>query len=311
MSESCCAPGRDESAPEDLPAVIQARRDETSHGMIRLAGGRFRMGNHRGDGYVDDGEIPVHEVNLHPFLIAPETVTNEQFQAFIEATGFITEAERFGWSYVFAGLLPDRFPPTRGAAQTPWWRQVFGATWKSPEGPQSDLSGRGAHPVVHVSWNDAIAFCQWDGGRLPTEAEWEFAARGGTSGSHFSWGDDLIPNGKHRMNVWQGTFPAKNAGADGHKGIAPARSYPANGFGLYNMTGNVWEWCADWFDPGYYAISPAENPVGPVTGTARVMRGGSYLCHKSYCNRYRVDSRSSNTPDSSAGNIGFRCVRDG
>ncbi|MGI8485280.1 MAG: formylglycine-generating enzyme family protein [Thermomicrobiales bacterium] len=311
MSGGCCAPGRDGSAPLSVPAVTKrARRSDTSNGMIQLAGGRFRMGNHQADGYADDGEGPVHEVELNPFQVAQETVTNDRFHEFIAATGYMTEAERFGWSYVFAGLLPERFPPTRGAAQTPWWRQVFGATWQTPEGPQSNLAQRGSHPVVHVSWNDAIAFCDWDGSRLPTEAEWEYAARGGTSSTHFSWGDDLIPNGKHRMNVWQGTFPTKNTGGDGHKGTAPARSYQPNEFGLYNMTGNVWEWCADWFDPGYYAVSPSENSPGPDVGSARVMRGGSYLCHRSYCNRYRVDSRSSNTPDSSAGNIGFRCVRD-
>ena len=279
---------------------------------MRLDGGRFQMGNHLGDGYPDDGETPVHAVELDPFQIAAETVTNARFRMFVDETGYVTEAERFGWSFVFAGFLPDRFPPTRGVVQTPWWRQVFGATWRTPEGPQSDLKGRDDHPVVHVSWNDAVAFCAWDGSRLPTEAEWEFAARGGTERSHFWWGDELIPPGKqrHRMNVWQGTFPTKNTGGDGYKGTAPSRSYLPNGFGLYNMTGNVWEWCADWFDAGYYAASPERNPLGPESGTSRIMRGGSYLCHRSYCNRYRVDSRSANTPDSSAGNIGFRCVRD-
>ncbi len=268
------------------------------------------MGNHHGDGYPADGEIPVHGVTVGPFLIAIETVTNARFADFISATGYVTEAERFGWSFVFGGFLPAEFPPTRGAAPAPWWRQVFGAAWNHPEGSQSDLAGRRDHPVVHVSWNDAVAFCEWDGSRLPTEAEWEFAARGGRPRSHFPWGDDLLVGGKHRMNVWQGTFPDKNTGADGYKGTAPARSYEPNGYGLYCVTGNVWEWCADWFSPTYYAECPRENPTGPARGEARMMRGGSYLCHRSYCNRYRVDSRSSNTPDSSAGNIGFRVARD-
>ncbi len=269
------------------------------------------MGNHLGDGYDADGESPVHRVHVDAFEMAPVAVTNAWFSEFVAATGYETEAEQFGWSYVFAGFLPDRFPATRGVADAPWWRQVFGASWSHPEGPQSGIEIRGNHPVTHVSWNDAVAFCQWSGTRLPTEAEWEFAARGGREASHFPWGDALIPDGKHRMNVWQGTFPEQNRAADGYSGTAPADAFPPNGFGLHNMTGNVWEWCSDWFDPGYYGHSPVENPVGAAEGTGRVMRGGSYLCHKSYCNRYRVDSRSSNTPDSSAGNIGFRVARSG
>ncbi len=277
--------------------------------LLLLDGGVFDMGNHHGDGYADDGETPVHAVRLDPFLIAPETVTNAQFTGFIEATDYHTEAERIGWSFVFAGFLPAGFEETRSVAVATWWRQVHGAAWDHPEGPSSDLSGRANHPVVHVSWNDASAYCDWSGTRLPTEAEWEYAARGGQSTSHFPWGDDLTPGGKHRMNVWQGSFPDSNSRADGYHGAAPVNAYQPNEFGLYNMTGNVWEWCLDWFDPGFYAASPSENPKGPSLGTRRVMRGGSYLCHRSYCNRYRVDSRGASTPDSSTGNTGFRVAK--
>ena len=277
-------------------------------GMVLVPGGTFRMGNERGDGYPDDGENHVHEVELDPFWIDATAVTNDRFATFIEATGYRTDAERFGWSFVFGGFLPDSYSTARGPAQAPWWRQVFGADWRRPEGPHSDLSGRGDHPAIHVSWADATAFCSWARLRLPTEAEWERAARGGRSGQRFPWGDELNPGGKHRMNVWQGTFPNRNSGADGYLGTAPVTAYGPNDYGLFNMIGNVWEWCGDWFSPQAYRTSPGENPTGPECGTSRVMRGGSYLCHRSYCNRYRVDSRSSNTPDSSTGNCGFRCV---
>jgi formylglycine-generating enzyme required for sulfatase activity len=164
--------------------------------------------------------------------------------------------------------------------------------------------------VVHVSWNDAQAYCEWSGTRLPTEAEWEYAARGGVAGTAFPWGDDLEPGGEHRMNVFQGTFPAHDTGADGYAGTAPVDAFPPNGFGLHNVTGNVWEWCADWYDAAYYARSPREDPRGPERGDVRVMRGGSYLCHLSYCKRYRVSARSASEPDSSTGNVGFRVVAD-
>lgn len=278
--------------------------------MARLDGGAFLMGTEDPDGYAADGEGPVHEVTLPPYRIDVHAVTNDDFAAFVDATGHVTAAETFGWSFVFGGLLPDDFPDTRGVQAAPWWRQVFGADWRHPDGPQSGLDGRGRHPVVHVSWDDAQAYCSWRGVRLPTEAEWEHAARGGLVQQRFPWGDELEPGGEHRMNVWQGEFPAENTRADGWYGTAPVDSFPPNGFGLHNPTGNVWEWCADWFSPEYYAASPTSAPAGPDTGTHRVMRGGSYLCHESYCNRYRVGARSANTPDSSTGNLGFRCAGD-
>ncbi len=278
--------------------------------MVALDGGAFRMGSVGVGSYAGDGEGPIHEVEVSPFAIDAYAVTNDGFATFIDASGYITEAERYGWSFVFGGFLPDDFPPTRAAAAAPWWRQVHGADWRRPDGPQSDLGGRGDHPVIHVSWNDAQAYCAWSGTRLPTEAEWEFAARGGSPDAIFPWGDDLEPDGVHMMNVFQGSFPNHNTMADGFAGTAPVDSYPPNGFGLFNLTGNVWEWCADWFDPGYYSRSQRENPSGAASGTHRVMRGGSYLCHESYCNRYRVAARSASTPDSSTGNLGFRVVRD-
>jgi len=269
------------------------------------------MGTDGTYGYADDGEGPAHEVDLAPFSVGRCTVTNGEFAAFVEATGHRTEAEAFGWSFVFAGLLGPDARPTRGVASAPWWRQVEGADWAHPEGPQSAIEDRADHPVVHVSWNDARAFCAWAEARLPTEAEWEYAARGGRVGCRFPWGDELEPGGEHRMNVFQGVFPANNTLADGYAGTAPVGAFAPNGYGLHQMTGNVWEWTADWFDRAHYRVSPREDPQGPPAGGARVMRGGSYLCHASYCNRYRVDARSSSTPDSSTGNLGFRVARSG
>jgi len=280
--------------------------------MILLEGGSFLMGTDDSEGFAADGEGPVRRVTLDPFWIDGVAVTNERFAVFASETEHVTDAERYGWSFVFAGLLPDEFPETRAVAQTPWWRQVFGAEWRHPEGPQSDLEGRLDHPVVHVSWSDSVAFCEWAGLRLPSEAEWEFAARGGLEQKRFPWGDEREPGGEHRMNVWQGTFPTENTLADGYLGTCPADAFPANGYGLHNTSGNVWEWCADWFDPSFHVAvdAPRENPTGPPTGQAKVTRGGSYLCHDSYCNRYRVAARNSNEPHDSTGNLGFRCARD-
>ncbi len=313
--KTCCAPGRTETATEMSTApAFQRVTSGSTDGMKLIPGGEFLMGNERDYGFPADGEGPVHAVALDSFWIDACAVTNEQFNEFVNATRYRTEAERFGWSFVFFGHLSRKQLETaeRVFVQgSEWWCRVDGATWRHPEGPGSNIKKRWQHPVVHMSWNDAQAYCTWAGKRLPTEAEWEYAARGRQPHpDRFPWGDELEPGGRHLMNVWQGVFPTQNTEADGHFGPAPAKSYKANTRGLYNMTGNVWEWCWDWFDPGYYRTSPSGNPTGPNHGERRVMRGGSYLCHASYCNRYRVDARSSNTPDSSTTNLGFRCVRD-
>lgn len=311
---SCCAPGRESANPAAHAPEFTRVNTGSTDGMKLIDGGRFLMGNERDYGFPADGEGPVHEVELTPFWIDATTVTNEQFNDFVNATGYKTESERFGWSFVFEGHLTPKQLQTAVKGRvvgSEWWCRIDGADWRHPEGPGSNIKKRWAHPVVQVTWHDAVAYAQWAGKRLATEAEWEFAARGGAPHLHrFPWGDELEPGGRHMMNVWQGVFPIKNTGADGHFGPAPARSFRANGHGLYNMTGNVWEWCWDWFDPTYYQRSPAADPEGACHGDRRVMRGGSYLCHASYCNRYRVDARNSNTPDSATTNLGFRCVRD-
>jgi formylglycine-generating enzyme required for sulfatase activity len=277
--------------------------------MVLLEGGEFLMGSEDRFAYPGDGEGPVRRVRVEPFRIDACAVSNAQFATFVDETGYVTETERFGWSFVFAGLLPHDFPPTRGVVEAPWWRQVEGADWRRPEGQHSDLDGRLDHPVVHVTWNDAQAFCVWSGKRLPTEAEWEYAARGGLDERVFPWGDELVPAGEHRMNVWQGTFPNENTREDGFYGTCPVDAFPPNAFGLHNTTGNVWEWCSDWFSPDFHARDRRTNPEGPRRGTHRTTRGGSYLCHESYCLRYRVAARNALTPDTSTGNVGFRGVR--
>ena len=278
--------------------------------MVLVPAGSFQMGSEDAFAYPDDGEGPVREVELSAFWIDARVVTNAEFDAFVTDAAYVTEAERFGWSFVFAGLLPDAFEPTQGVAQAPWWRKVEGASWRRPEGPHSSVDGRDAHPVVHVSWSDAAAYAAWAGKRLPTEAEWERAARGGLELKAFPWGDELEPGGEHHMNVWQGEFPSRNSLADGYLGTAPADAFPPNGYGLHNATGNVWEWTSDWFHPSFRPRDRRRDPKGPPRGTNKVKKGGSYLCHHSYCRRYRVAARQGSTPDSSTGNVGFRCVRD-
>jgi formylglycine-generating enzyme required for sulfatase activity len=273
----------------------------------RLDGGLFRMGS-ADQGFAEDGEGPVRTVRLSPFAIAAHTVTNREFGDFVRETGYTSDAERFNWSFVFHAFVPAaaRRRTTRVPAETPWWYPVPRAYWAQPEGPGSTVLDRLDHPAVHVSWNDAQAYCAWSGTRLPTEAEWEFAARGGLDQARYPWGDELTPGGRHRCNIWQGRFPTANTAEDGFAGTAPVDAYAPNGFGLYNVAGNVWEWCEDFFSPAYHGATTDEDPLFDEPTGSRTLRGGSFLCHESYCNRYRVAARSSNTPASSAGNVGFR-----
>lgn len=303
----CCAPSRAAAITEQRQPITGITT--ANHEEVLLPGGTFRMGDAFGEGYPSDGEVPVHEVRVQAFSIDTTSVTNEMFAKFVAETSYRTEAERYGTSAVFHLLLKAPSKDVLGAAErAPWWLNVRGADWAHPGGPDSHWTDAADHPVVHVSHSDALAYCSWAKRRLPTEAEWEFAARGSLSGKRYAWGDELTPGGEHRCNIWQGTFPGRNTGQDGFIGTAPVKTFPPNGYGLYETAGNVWEWCADWFLPKYYRNSPVDNPQGPTIGAGRVMRGGSYLCHDSYCNRYRVAARTSNTPESSSGNCGFRTV---
>ncbi len=263
-------------------------------------------------GFPADGEGPIRRVSLKPFYIDETSVTNAQFTRFVKSTRYQTEAEQFGWSFVFHLFLTKRArrEATHAVTEVPWWLRVNGATWRHPEGPGSGVKDRMDHPTVHISWNDAMSYSEWAGKRLATEAEWEFSARGGLEQRRYAWGDELTPGGEHRCNIWQGDFPNRDTGEDGYSGTAPARSYEPNNYGLYNVAGNVWEWTADWFSADHHVDGPRDNPQGPAQGDSRTTRGGSYLCHESYCNRYRVAARSSSTPDSSTGNLGFRCALD-
>jgi formylglycine-generating enzyme required for sulfatase activity len=316
---SCCAPAavRDASAFEKSeasaadPKIAVSGNAGIGGDLVSLPGGTFLMGTDYAHGFPLDGEGPVRPVAVSPFEIDRYPVTNEEFAAFVDATGYRTEAEVFGWSFVFWAHIPaERFEElvedTVAAAQ--WWCKVSGAFWRQPEGPGSDVGARGRYPVVHVSWNDAHAYAAWASKELPTEAQWEYAARGGLEQKLYPWGDELTPGGEHRCNVWQGRFPVKDTGEDGFVGSCPVDSFPPNGFGIYSVTGNVWEWCSDWFQAAFRP-ELVQDPMGPANGESKVMKGGSFLCHASYCNRYRVAARTSNTPDSSASNVGFRCVK--
>ncbi len=259
-------------------------------GMVLIRGGTFRMGTNDGMPY----EGPVHTVELEPFFIDEHEVTVAEFERFVNATYYRTEAERFGWAGVF------NFDEGE-------WQRVVGADWRHPDGPNSSADPN--EPVCQVAWSDANEFAKWAGKRLPTEAEFEFAARGGLDGKKYSWGDDLTPDGKYLANWWQGMFPDNNTGKDGFVGRAPIKSFPPNRYGLYDMTGNVWEWCLDKWGEDYYEHSPHHRPVGPEIGEDRVIRGGSFLCAENYCSNYRVAGRSHSAPDSGLNNVGFRCVR--
>ncbi|KAK9709399.1 Sulfatase-modifying factor enzyme 1 [Popillia japonica] len=265
--------------------------------MVLIERNTFEMGTNN-PVFEADFEGPARNVSVESFYLDKYEVSNLQFNNFVEATNYITEAEKFGDSFIFESLVPEdrreEYKHLR-AVQAPWWIKMQEVTWRMPEGPGSDLSGRLDHPVIHVSWNDAVAYCTHVGKRLPTEAEWEMACRGGLKQKLYPWGNKLNPRGKHWANIWQGEFPQKNTAEDGYEATAPVSEFPSNGFGLHNMAGNVWEWTADSW----------RNDT-----ELRVKKGGSYLCHESYCWRYRCAARSHNTKDSSASNLGFRCAVD-
>lgn len=260
--------------------------------MVLIPAGEFAMGSNDGPPY----EQPVHTVKLSAFWLDKTEVTVAQFRKFVEATKYVTDAEKFGWSAVFDPAEKE-------------WAKVDGANWRQPMGP-NHREAKDDEPVMQVSWNDAVAFASWAGKRLPTEAEWEYAARGGLAGKTYIWGDELTPGGKFMANFWQGSFPGRDETKDGFASVAPVKSFPPNGYGLYEMTGNVWEWCADWYSPAYYAQSPKENPQGLSFAQERSMRGGSWMCANNFCTNYRVAGRSHATVDSGLNNLGFRCARD-
>jgi sulfatase modifying factor 1 len=251
--------------------------------------------------FVADGEDPERQVSLNAFYIDVHEVSNRRFDDFVKETGHITEAEAFGNSFVLQSLIKNSdvlSQVTQAVVASPWWVPVNGSNWRHPEGDGSSIDGKMEHPVVHVSWNDAVAFCAHAGKRLPTEAEWEVACRGGLRDRLYSWGNKWMPNGQHRANTWQGEFPTRNSGDDGFIGTAPVSAFPPNKYGLKQMIGNVWEWTSDSWSVG-----------GQTNPNEKVKKGGSFMCHKDFCYRHRCAARSQNTDDSTASNLGFRCAR--
>lgn len=317
--------------------AIHFSGDTSVSGMVLIPGGSFDMGGDNDQASAD--EYPKHKVQLSPFYIDVTEVTNVQFKKFVDATGYITTAEKKpDWEELKKSLPagtprpPDSvmiaaslvFNETSGPVNlndySQWWRWVAGASWKHPEGPGSNITGKEKYPVVQVSWDDAMAYCKWSGKRLPTEAEWEFAARGGLTDNIYPWGNENVNTGKPKANSWEGKFPYDNEKKDGFVTSAPVKSYQANGYGLYDMAGNVWEWCSDWYNADYYKTIASTTTANPQGANAsfdpaepyvqkRSLRGGSFLCNDSYCSGYRVARRMKSSPDTGLEHTGFRCVR--
>lgn len=304
--KSCCAASRSAIQIKTEDTINHHTSSHNQHqaddSLVKIPAGTFTLGTSPNDpdAILADGEAIRKTVTIESFLLSKYPVTNAQFQHFIDETGYVTDAERFGWSYVFHLFVHEKIEPDviGTPASTPWWRAVKEANWRKPEGRFSSIEERLNHPVVHVSWNDAVAYANWANKRLPTEAEWEYAAAGGMTNQKFPWGQQLTENNRHHANVWQGSFPNENSAEDGFIGTAPVDAYEPNAFGLYTMIGNVWEWSADTFH--------TRHPNFKENDEFKLIKGGSYLCHASYCNRYRIAARTFNSADSSTGHMGFR-----
>lgn len=304
---SCCAPAAQRTAIAPVQTLEKCGpRDENA---VRIPGGEALIGTRKSI-IPDDGESPLRRRKLRPFLMARDCVSNAQFDAFVKATGYVSEAERFGWSYVFWAQVPETVGPTQAVQEVQWWRRVEGANWRNINGPGTMASAwHEDHPVVQVSWHDAKAYADWVGGRLPDEGEWEHASRAGQGDVRFPWGDaEPDDHGLFPCNIWQGRFPEQNTGADGFVTTAPIGSFAPNGYGLFNMVGNVWEWTSAPFKVRSLRKSARSRWAG--TGGYKLLKGGSFLCHRSYCYRYRIAARSGNSPDSTTTHQGFRVIWD-
>lgn len=307
---SCCVPSAS-ARPDAVPSAATASQEDVrNRDVVWIEGAASHVGTDQPVLPVD-GEAPRRTVRLRSYGIDRFAVTNKRFGEFIASTGFVSEAELFGWSFVFRDFVSaDIAKVAPPAPEAPWWLRIDGACWKYPEGPGSDIRARGDHPVVHVSWSDAKAFARWAGGRLPGEAEWEHAARG-LHGGAYPWGD-RDPDDRHFFpcNIWQGHFPDLNLSLDGHAGTASVGAFEANDFGLYNMVGNTWEWCEDLFRVRSLSSNAKLRNRIARSQQQRLMKGGSYLCHQSYCHRYRIAARLGCPPDSATGHVGFRVAYD-
>lgn len=307
---SCCPPSSGSQATTAATRDIEACRSARQPDKVEVAGGIAWLGT--ANAHIrSDGESPLRQLELKPFQLSSGTITQAEFAAFVADTGYVTDAERLGWSFVFDAQLPRDIGDTERVPGAPWWHRIDGANWKAIVGPGSSLSDSGPdHPVVHVSWHDARAYCSWIGGRLPTEAEWEHAARGGLGDVKFPWGDDEPDDDNYLpCNIWQGVFPRHNSQRDGYASTAPVHSFAPNAYGLYNLVGNVWEWTEDSFSIPARRVGNDYRPA--QHSTDKLAKGGSFLCHRSYCYRYRIAARIANTADSTTTHMGFRVAWDG